>query len=193
MGRRPHGACVGHCCLASPRAGSPLAPWPWQLHGPRLSGLQGVLPCSWRTRGLGALRCTGCFTSSICFPATAAIWLFPSLDTFFLTPRFSTRLSSFSVCRALAPAAISKSPAVKGSSLRSCRGSARGCPSQEASAVFCHLAAFCPNCCRSILPAPGNPWGMPSGFAGPPAFCFTPSCFTFVKPSFSGSFPMEQK
>lgn len=41
-------------------------------------------PRSRSSAGLGTLRCAGGFTSPICFPATSAIWLFPSLEAFFL-------------------------------------------------------------------------------------------------------------
>lgn len=54
----------------------------------------------------------------------------------------------------------------------------------------CFLPKMLP---QHLSPPPGNPWGMPSGFAGPPAFSFTPYRFMFVKPSHSGSFPMGQK
>lgn len=52
------------------------------------------------------------------------------------SPRCSTRLSGFRACGALASAAIPKSPTVQGSSLHSGWGSACGCPSQGATAVF---------------------------------------------------------
>lgn len=194
-GQGTHRAQAGCCCLASPRAGSLLASWPLAAPCPRLSGLQGVPPRSRRTRGLGALRCAGCFTSPICFPTTAAIWLFPSLDTFFLTPRFSTRLSGFSACGALASAAISKSPGVQGSSLHSGWGGACGCSLQGASTVFYPIAAFCPKCCHDISPPRSKkPMGNAQWVCR--TSCFQPYSlyrFMFVKPSHSGSFPMGQK
>lgn len=76
-------------CLASLQAGSSLVRGPCSS-----SGLRDVLPHSPSTRGLHAFRPAGCFTSPICFPATAAIWLLPSLGTFFLTPCFSSGLRS---------------------------------------------------------------------------------------------------
>lgn len=159
---------TGHRCLASPRAGSC---WPY---GPGSSMDPGshVLPCSQRTRGLGALRCAGCFTSAICFPIAAAIWLLPSLDTFFPTPCFSTMLRGCSMCAALAAAAISKSPAVK------------------SLCCFLPLAAFFPRCRCSILLPPQNPQGTPSWFAG--AFSFTPYHYTFSKLSCPASFPWSR-
>lgn len=56
----------------------PTAPqlWPWP-HTP-------VAARSRSSAGLGTLGYAGCLTSPICFPATSAIWLSPSLDTFFL-------------------------------------------------------------------------------------------------------------
>ena len=191
-GQETRGAGAGHCCLASP---GQVPRWPRGPGSSAAADSRGCRVSLHAARGPGAQcsrRCRMFYSSHLlphrrCHLALSQPgFLLPDASPLHQAQRLQRAWSPGSCChfqmasgRRLVPALLLGG----GSWLLFTRDEC----------CFLSPRCFLPQMLPEHPPFLGKPMGMPSRFAGPPAFCFAPCHFTLIKPSCSGSFALEQK